>query len=436
MAGTNQITWADKVNTKTLDIPRINKIIDADLNEIKTKFNALDTIVTDPITGLDAVKTDQTDVENIIAIEVALNHPTQLGLTTVIIDEVESEVATVVQPDITISGTVGHFRFPAVMGTINNPIFNLTLDFTGAKRNTLTVYLNAQTIPSVLEGANVRWFGTAFNTGLTEVNELKITNLSGTLKVENTVFESEITDVSLKGFWNMEEETEPFIAYDSSLYNHTATQVDANISEGSPNGTRSSRVTALLWQATRIIGSSLATNRFNVPYNSNLSLVNGFTWMGWLNLPIEDVTLFRIAGMGGASPFDGGWSLEVSNPSNANPLRVSFALRFGGSGSSLVSANSVITLGVDFHLAVTYDRTVRKIYLNGVEIATGAYTNDVSFTEADIIRENNGLSAFGGNISGSVRVNSNIDNVRFFTRGLPLAEIETIYNAENAIVNP
>jgi len=73
MAGTNQITWADKVNTKTLDIPRINKIIDADLNEIKTKFNALDTIVTDPVTGLDAVKTDQTDVENIIAIEI----PTQ-----------------------------------------------------------------------------------------------------------------------------------------------------------------------------------------------------------------------------------------------------------------------------------------------------------------------------------------------------------------------
>jgi hypothetical protein len=69
MAGTNQITWENKVNTKTLDIPRINKIIDEDLNEIKTKFNALDTIVTDPVIGIPA-QSDQftTNEENITSL--------------------------------------------------------------------------------------------------------------------------------------------------------------------------------------------------------------------------------------------------------------------------------------------------------------------------------------------------------------------------------
>jgi hypothetical protein len=61
MAGQNQITWGNKVNLKTIDVPRINKVTDADLNEIKAKFNTLDTVVTDPTNGI--VK-KVTDIEN------------------------------------------------------------------------------------------------------------------------------------------------------------------------------------------------------------------------------------------------------------------------------------------------------------------------------------------------------------------------------------
>jgi len=45
MAGQNQITWENKVNTKTIDVPRINKVIDDDMNEIKQKHNDLDNLV-------------------------------------------------------------------------------------------------------------------------------------------------------------------------------------------------------------------------------------------------------------------------------------------------------------------------------------------------------------------------------------------------------
>jgi hypothetical protein len=61
MAGQNQITWENKVNTRTLVVPAINKVSDSDLNEIKSKFNNLDTVVTDPTNGL--VK-KVTDIEN------------------------------------------------------------------------------------------------------------------------------------------------------------------------------------------------------------------------------------------------------------------------------------------------------------------------------------------------------------------------------------
>jgi hypothetical protein len=58
MAGTNQVTWTDKVKTRTLPIPIINKIDDATVNELKNKHNALDTEMTDPTTGLKKVVED------------------------------------------------------------------------------------------------------------------------------------------------------------------------------------------------------------------------------------------------------------------------------------------------------------------------------------------------------------------------------------------
>ena len=58
MAGTNQVTWTDKVNTRTLAIPIINKIDDTTVNQLKQKHNALDTEMTDPTTGLKKVVED------------------------------------------------------------------------------------------------------------------------------------------------------------------------------------------------------------------------------------------------------------------------------------------------------------------------------------------------------------------------------------------
>jgi hypothetical protein len=58
MAGTNQVTWTDKVNTRTLAIPIINKIDDTTVNQLKQKHNDLDTEMTDPATGLKKVVED------------------------------------------------------------------------------------------------------------------------------------------------------------------------------------------------------------------------------------------------------------------------------------------------------------------------------------------------------------------------------------------
>lgn len=52
MSGVNQVTFTDKVKTRTLPIPAINKGRDVDFNELKSKHNALDSQMTDPATGL------------------------------------------------------------------------------------------------------------------------------------------------------------------------------------------------------------------------------------------------------------------------------------------------------------------------------------------------------------------------------------------------
>ena len=52
MAGNNQITFEDKEDYKITNLPEKQKLVAANLNELKSKHNALDTIVTDPVTGL------------------------------------------------------------------------------------------------------------------------------------------------------------------------------------------------------------------------------------------------------------------------------------------------------------------------------------------------------------------------------------------------
>jgi hypothetical protein len=84
MAGQNQITWGNKVNLKTIDVPRINKVTDADLNEIKAKFNTLDTVVTDPTNGLLKKVTDienaTSNIDNTSDADKPISTATQLAL--------------------------------------------------------------------------------------------------------------------------------------------------------------------------------------------------------------------------------------------------------------------------------------------------------------------------------------------------------------------
>jgi hypothetical protein len=112
MAGTNQITFTDKVNSRTLPIPSINKVRDVDLNEIKQEHNALDNIVTDPVTGLVKVVED-------LGCEIRENN-------SVLFDKNY------------ITGCQGTPRTG-----------NITFDFTGAKLGSVTVFcINDSVLPT------------------------------------------------------------------------------------------------------------------------------------------------------------------------------------------------------------------------------------------------------------------------------------------------
>jgi hypothetical protein len=209
MAGTNQITFTDKVNTRTLPIPSQNKVRDVDLNEIKQEHNALDNIVTDPVTGLVKVVED---------IETALETSTINGQSLLAGDPItiqegltESEVIGVIEDEVPIgnstqfgvdieektiikalavpkSGTVIDFKFAQnSFGTFEEPLSTFTFNLLLASPfNVSYALVTSASVPTPItnlntngtEGATIFLSGDTFSTNIANINLLTFTYIS------------------------------------------------------------------------------------------------------------------------------------------------------------------------------------------------------------------------------------------------------------------
>jgi chitodextrinase len=92
----------------------------------------------------------------------------------------------------------------------------------------------------------------------------------------------------------------------------------------------------------------------------------------------------------------------------------------GGLNGIYTEANYTMPTGEWVHLVTTYDGSVRKIYANGIERVSGAFTGDIQTgTQRVVIGDNEP--------SGSRPWNGKIDDVRVYDRALTPNEIGELY---------
>jgi hypothetical protein len=400
MAGTNQVTWTDKVKTRTLPIPIINKIDDATVNELKNKHNALDTEMTDPTTGLKKVVED-----------IAQNHPTQLGLISVS----GENVATVVEPNIPTSGTSITFDAPRSYGSWKAPLSSLTIgaiadanDVTQIffyKNTTIPARLNPLTNTDILE-----WGGDAFDPE--KVNKLQISFKSEPdgdhiIEVYNEV---KFVELDLIGYYQFGEAADNYqTAIDSSPFGNNGLNADAS---------NTTRVAGKVGNAVQMVASGSSSHVFNVDDDPSMDFSNGITAGGWVR-----VTSANLGQNIGIMSKDYESSLGFRLYINSSDSRFRFELGVNNSASRVASTFVYNVADVWVHVMATHNGTIGRIYINGVEDGSTSFTGTIGGST-------NPLKLCGTNSIG-IRNLSEADQLRVYKRVLSASEILAIYNAEN-----
>jgi hypothetical protein len=239
-------------------------------------------------------------------------------------------------------------------------------------------------------------------------------------------------DPELRAFFEMEETTNLNIAIDSSIYGNDATEVITT--------STATRVAGIFGNALKINAASFNT-RYVIPFDASINPTNGFTWMGWVKLVSGSTNTYGIAGMGyeTGSGFDNGWRLHITSTTATTPLRIEFPTRSNANTFNSNTAGNVVDDGVWQHIAVSYDMQVKRVFVDGqVVLTSAAYTANIALkadaTNDETVQANNGLNVFGGSLNNGSRPNTEIDKVKYYTRGLSPQEVLDIYNAENALI--
>jgi chitodextrinase len=182
------------------------------------------------------------------------------------------------------------------------------------------------------------------------------------------------------------------------------------VADLSGNGNTGTLVGAT-WTAAGKYGSALAFNgtsaRVDVPDSPSLRLSNGMTLEAWVD-PTASPTLWKDVVYKG----NDNYYLEGSSTSGGVPAGGG---TFGGSGGTTFGSGAVQT-NVWTHLALTYDGSVLRLYVNGVLAGSQSKTGLISGST-------NPLSIGGDSIYGQY-FKGTIDEVRIYNGPLAVADIQ------------
>jgi PKD repeat protein len=181
-----------------------------------------------------------------------------------------------------------------------------------------------------------------------------------------------------------------------------------SVSDSSGNGNNGT-IAAASWGAGKF-GSALIFNgtssMVTIPDSPSLDLTTGMTLEAWVN----PATLGGWRDIIYKGPFDK-YVLLGSTPQAQTP---------GAGGTfngSALTGTGALPLNTWSHLAATYDRSVLRLYVNGVQVASRAVTAAIEVSD--------GPMTIGGDLDYGQYWQGAIDNVRIYNRALTAAEIQT-----------
>jgi hypothetical protein len=183
------------------------------------------------------------------------------------------------------------------------------------------------------------------------------------------------------------------------------------VADASGNGNTGSIVGGASWSTQGKYGGAMSfdgSSMVQVPSSQSLALSSGMTLSGWIKPTVSQG--------GWRAIMQRQWDAYFLNAStDAGPLRPGGGGTFGSSLAYVVGP-SASPVGSWTHLALTYDGSLLRLYVNGVQVASGNGSGAIQSTSNPLWI---GGNQYGENFQGL------IDDVRVYNRALTQAEIQT-----------
>src|SRR5262249_20434970 len=166
------------------------------------------------------------------------------------------------------------------------------------------------------------------------------------------------------------------------------------------------------WTSSGKYGSALTFNGTNarvyVPNSQSLQLTGGMTLEAWVNPTTVSSAWRDVIYKGNDNYYLEGTSDSSSRPAGGGTFAAVGGNAFGSSG---------LAPGAWSHLALTYDGTTLRLYVNGTLVGSQAKTGAITTSTNQL--QIGGDSIYGQYFSGA------IDDVRVYNRPLSAAEIQS-----------
>ena len=163
------------------------------------------------------------------------------------------------------------------------------------------------------------------------------------------------------------------------------------------------------------------TDYADVAANPLLNTPNNYTISAWIN-PATFVNTFSVMMMKTSNYVDGFTFYIYWDGVNPNLAKV---ILLTGDGTIRGSASAPISANVWSHVVATYDGSVIRIYVNGVQVGTRVFS-------ANVLNAATQPLVIGMGLGGFYHYKGKLDEVKMFKKTLSATEVLNLYNNELA----